>query len=59
MLVLHLAAHVFDGVDGGLVVRQMSAAIRELLEPMTARLAQLVKDQPRELHRIDLCRGQK
>lgn len=55
MLVLHLAAHVFDGMDGGLVVRQMSAAIRELLKPVTACFAQLIKDQPRELHRINLC----
>ena len=54
MLVLHLAPHVLDGVDGGLVVGRGAAAVREVLHPRVAHLKQPVEHQPRQLHRVHL-----
>ena len=54
VLVLHLAAHVLDGVDGGLVVGRGPAAVREVLHPRVAHLKQPVEHQPGQLHGVEL-----
>lgn len=54
MLVLHLAPHVLDGVDGRLVIRLRTAAEGQLLQPEAARLKQPIKHQPGQLHRLHL-----
>lgn len=55
--VLHLAPHVLDGVDGGLVVSLRAASWGKPLQPHTARLTQLIKDQASKFHCLDLCTG--
>lgn len=54
VLILHLAPHVLDGVNGGFVVWLWTAAERQLLHPEAAHLKQSVKHQPGELHRLHL-----
>lgn len=54
VLVLHLAPHVLDGVDGSFIVRLWAAAERQLLQPEAAHLKQSVKHQPGQLHRLYL-----
>lgn len=54
VLVLHLAPHVLDGVDGRLVVRLRAAAEGQLLHPHAAHLEEGVEDQPRQLDRFYL-----
>lgn len=54
MLVLHLAPHVLDGVDGRLIIWLWTAAEGELLQPEAARLKQSIKHQPGQLHRLHL-----
>lgn len=53
--VLHLAPHVLDGVDGGLVVSLRAASWGKPLQPHTACLTQLIKDQASKFHCLDLC----
>lgn len=57
MPVFHLAPHVFNGVDGGLVVGLRAASRWETLQPHAARLTQLIKDQTSQFHCLDLCSG--
>jgi hypothetical protein len=54
VFVLHLAAHVFDGVDGGLVVGLRAAAVREVFQPQAACFTQLIEDEPGKGHRLNL-----
>ncbi len=54
MLVLHLAPHVLDGVDGSFVVRLWTAVERQLLQPHAAHLKQSVEHEPGQLHRLQL-----
>lgn len=55
--VFHFAPHVFNGVDGRLVVGLRAASRRETLQPHAACLTQLIKHQTSQLHRLDLCTG--
>lgn len=55
--VLHLAAHVLDSMDGGLVVGLRAASLWETLQPHAACLAQLIKDQASQFHCLYLCTG--
>lgn len=52
VLVLHLAPHVLDGVDGRLIIWLWTTAEGELLQPEAARLKQSIKHQPGQLHRL-------
>lgn len=54
VLVLHLAPHVLDGVDGGFVVRLRATAEGQLLQPQAAGLEESVEDQAGQLHRLQL-----
>lgn len=54
MLVLHLAPHVFDGVDRSFIVWLWTAVEGKLLQPEAAHLKESVKHQPGQLHRLDL-----
>jgi hypothetical protein len=54
MFVLHLAAHVFDGVDGSLVVGLRAAAVREVFQPQAACFTQFVENEPGKCHRLNL-----
>lgn len=53
MLVLHLAPHVLDGVDGRFVVRLWAAAVRQLLHPEAAHVEQRVEHQPGQFDGLD------
>lgn len=55
--VFHLAAHVFNGMDGGLVVGLRAASRRETLQPHATCLTQLIEDQTSQFHCLDLCSG--
>lgn len=55
--VFHLAAHVFNGMDGGLVVGLRAASRREALQPHATCLTQLIEDQTSQFHCLDLCSG--
>lgn len=54
VLVLHLAPHVLDGVDGRFVVRLWATAKGQLLQPEAAHLEERVEHQPGELHGLQL-----
>lgn len=54
VLVLHLPAHVLDGVDGGLVVAVGLGLQGEILHPVAADLVQFAVNQTGQLHRLDL-----
>ena len=52
MLVLHLAPHVLDGVDGSFVVWLWAAVEGQLLQPEAAHLEQSIKHQPGQIHSV-------
>lgn len=59
MLVLHLAAHVFNGMNGGFIVAVGFPLQGKVLHPAAADVVELAEYCAGQLHCVDLCNSPK